>query len=278
MSGLKRTVRKALASPSGMAGTLMLASLVTAAFIVAITGPDSAAQDIQNRLAGPGAGHLLGTDQLGRDVLARVGAAMRGSLWVAFAVAAISGAAGGLIGLASGYLGGWADVTSQRAVDALMAFPVIVLALGVVAATGPTKTGVVIALSVAFTPVVARVARASAISRRSAGYSEAARAMGAGPWAVVVRHVLPNALGPWVVVVSTQVGGALVAEASLSFLGVGAQGAGSLGSMLGREAQVYMSVSPWLAIWPGATLALTTLAANLIGDAVADASTTPPTR
>ena len=99
--------------------------------------------------------------------------------------------------------------------------------------------------------------------------------MGAGSRAVVLRHVLPNSLGPWVVVVSTQVGGALVAEASLSFLGVGAQGAGSLGSLLGREAQVYMAVSPWMAVWPGLTLALATLAANLIGDAVADASATP---
>ena len=275
MSGLARTFRRALASPSGMTGALALAGLVTVALIVAAAGPDGAAQDVHNRLAGPGTDHLLGTDQLGRDVLARVGAAMRGSLWVAFTVAAVSGAAGGLIGLASGYLGGWTDVAAQRAVDALMAFPVIVLALGVVAAAGPTRAGVVIALAVAFTPVVVRVTRASAISMRSAGYAEAARAMGAGPGAVVLRHVLPNALGPWVVVVSTQVGGALVAEASLSFLGVGVQGAGSLGSMLGREAQVYMTVSPWMAVWPGLTLAMATLAANLIGDAVADASATP---
>lgn len=274
MSGLARTFSKALTSPSGMTGALALVALVTAAFIVAGAGPDSAAQDIHNRLAGPGSGHLLGTDQLGRDVLARIGGAMRGSLWVAFTVAGVSGTAGGLIGLASGYLGGWTDVAAQRAVDALMAFPVIVLALGVVAATGPTRAGVVVALSVAFTPVVVRVTRASALSMRSAGYAEAARAMGANSRAVVLRHVLPNALGPWVVVVSTQVGGALVAEASLSFLGVGAQGAGSLGSMLGREAQVYMTASPWTAVWPGLTLALATLAANLIGDAVGDASAT----
>jgi peptide/nickel transport system permease protein len=278
MNLLAETVRRAAATPSGAAGGLTLLALALTALVAAMAGPDPLAQDLSSKFAAPGPGHILGTDYLGRDILARVGEALRGSLGVAFAVALISGAAGGLIGLASGYAGGWADMVAQRLVDALMALPVIVLALAIVASTGPSKVGVLAALSVAFMPMAVRVTRASALSLRSAGYAEAARAMGARPWAVLFNHVLPNAAGPWVVVLSAQVGGALLAEASLSFLGAGARGAGSLGAMLGREAQVYMHSSPWMVVWPGLALAGATMAANLIGDAVAGTVAAPSTR
>jgi peptide/nickel transport system permease protein len=271
-------LRRAATSPAGAGGALLLAALVFTGVAAIAAGPDPAAQDLGTRFAGPGPGRLLGTDHLGRDVLARVGSALLGSLGVAFAVALVSGVAGGLTGLASGYAGGWADMALQRVVDALMALPVVVLALAVVAATGPNRTGLIVALSLAFTPLVVRVARASALTLRGAGYAEASRAMGARPAAVVMRHVLPNAIAPWAVVVSSQVGAALMAEASLSFLGVGARGAGSLGSMLGREAQVYMHSAPWTVIWPGLALALATLAANLIGDAAAEAAVGPSVR
>jgi len=271
-------LRRAATSPAGAGGALLLAALIATGVAAVAAGPDPAAQDLGARFAGPGPGRLLGTDHLGRDMLARVGSALLGSLGVAFAVALVSGVAGGLTGLASGYAGGWADMALQRVIDALMALPVVVLALAVVAATGPNRTGLIVALSLAFTPLVVRVARASALTLRGAGYAEASRAMGARPAAVVMRHVLPNAIAPWAVVVSSQVGAALMAEASLSFLGVGARGAGSLGSMLGREAQVYMHSAPWTVIWPGLALALATLAANLIGDAAAEAAGGPSGR
>ena len=237
--------------------------------IAAVAGPGPAAQDLAARLSGPGSGHLLGADHLGRDLLARVAEAMRSSIGVAAAAALISGVAGGALGLVSGYARGWLDLSVQRAVDALMSLPLVVLALAVVAATGPTSAGVIAAISVAFTPLTVRVARASAISLRSAGYVEASTAAGAGPAATLLRHVLPNAAGPWAVVVSAQFGGALLAEASLSFLGAGPRT--SLGAMLGREAQVYMHTSPWVVVWPGLALALATLSVNLIGDALAEA-------
>ncbi len=262
--------RRVLRTPSGAAGALMLAALTAVVLTAIFAAPDPAAQDLGARLAGPGQSHLLGSDHLGRDLLARLGAAVRGSVWVAVVAALLSGVGGGLLGLASGYAGGWSDLTVQRLVDALMAFPVVVLALAVIAATGPTRTGVIIALSLAFTPLAARVARASALSLRHSGYSEAARAMGAGPVAVLFRHIVPNAAGPWLAVTSTQVGAALAAEASLSFLGVGVQGTGSLGAMLGREAQVYMHSSAWIIIWPGLALALATMAANLLADAASE--------
>ncbi|MEX0761171.1 MAG: ABC transporter permease [Dehalococcoidia bacterium] len=267
-----RTIRWSWGAPTGkLAAALLLALLI---MIVAgpFIGPDPSVHDIESRLAGPSISHPLGTDHLGRDLLGRVAGAARGSVTVGLSVAAISGIVGGLLGLASGYIGGWLDLVLQRVVDSLMAIPLVVLALAVVAAVGPGRGGVIAALSVAFIPLAARVARSSALSIRQSAYVEAARAMGAGDTAVILRHVLPNAAGPWMVVVSAQVGGAVLAEAALSFLGA-AQGGGSLGAMLGREAQTYMYASPWIVVWPGLALALVALAMNLAGDAVADAST-----
>ncbi len=258
---------------TGAAGLLLLVAMsITAAAAIAF-GSDPLDQNLRNRLVAPGVGHLLGTDQLGRDLLVRISYAFRASLGVAVSVALISGVMGAAIGLISGYLGGRPDAVVQRAIDALMALPLLVMALAVVAAAGPSPFGVTVALSLAFLPLSVRVARASALTLRSAGYVESARAMGASTTEVIRRHLLPNAAGPWVVILAAQAGGALLAEASLSFLGVGAHGAGSLGSMLGRDAQVYMHSSPWLVIWPGAALAILTMAFNLLGDGLTSALT-----
>ena len=225
--------------------------------------------DLENSLSGPSRSHPMGADQLGRDVLARVSEGLRGSLMVGATAAAISGIAGGILGLASGFWRGWPDLLLQRLIDALMAVPLLVLALAVIAATGPTRTGVIIALSVAFTPLIVRLARSSALTLRESGYVEASWASGASTWHIVSRHLAPNAFGPWAVVVSTQVGGAVLAEASLSFLGAGPGGSASLGSLLGGEAQTYAFAAPWLIIWPGIVLAAVSIAAILIGDGLA---------
>ena len=261
--------RRTAASNSARAGlTLMLVLLVL--MLLGPLGKETSGRgDLENSLSGPSRSHPMGADQLGRDVLARVSEGLRGSLMVGATAAAISGIAGGILGLASGFWRGWPDLLLQRLIDALMAVPLLVLALAVIAATGPTRTGVTIALSVAFTPLIVRVARSSALTLRESGYVEASWASGASTWHIVSRHLAPNAFGPWAVVVSTQVGGAVLAEASLSFLGAGPGGSASLGSLLGGEAQTYAFAAPWLIIWPGIVLAAVSIAAILIGDGLA---------
>ncbi len=276
MNVLMATAQRAAASAPGKAGLALFAVLLGAAVTVAVAGPDPALQDLAARLIGPGAGHILGADHLGRDLSARVASALLGSISVAASVTLLAGVGGGALGLASGYAGGWFDVAVQRVLDGLMALPLIVLALAVVAAAGPTRVGAIAALSLAFAPVAARTARASALTVKASGYVEAARATGASPASTLLRHVLPNAAAPLAIVVSTQFGGALLAEAALSFLGAGPQP--SLGALLGRDAQVYMYASPWTVVWPGVALGLAAMAANLTGDAVADALGTPGQR
>jgi len=264
--------RAALRRTDGRGGLALLGVLLLAAiFAPALAGPPDV-QELTVRLQGPSVAHPVGTDYLGRDVLSRALHGVRHSLATGFLVAAAAGLLGGMAGLAGGYLGGWLDSLVQRLIDTLMALPLLVLALAVVAALGPSRWGVTAALIVAFAPVNARVAHAGARSLRSAGYVEAARVTGAGNAAVLWKHVLPNAAGPWLIVVSTQVGAAVLAEASLGFLGLGGAGAAaSLGSMLGGQAQTYMHGAPWLVIWPGVVLALLVLSANLLGDALAGA-------
>lgn len=271
MTFTRITLRMA-ASNSTRAGLALLLLLAALMVLGPLGGETSGRGDLENTLSSPSWSYPMGSDQLGRDLLARVADGLNGSLMVGAAVAAISGIAGGVLGLASGFWRGWPDLLLQRLVDALMAVPLLVLALAVIAATGPTRTGVVIALSVAFTPLIVRVSRSSALTLRESGYVEASWASGASAWHIVTRHLAPNALGPWAVVVSTQVGGAVLAEASLSFLGAGPGGSASLGSLLGGEAQTYAFTAPWLIIWPGVVLAATSIAAILIGDGLAESA------
>ena len=261
--------RRTVASNSTRAGLTLMLVLLALMLLGPLGKETSGRGDLENSLSGPSRSHPMGADQLGRDVLARVSEGLRGSLMVGATAAAISGIAGGILGLASGFWRGWPDLLLQRLIDALMAVPLLVLALAVIAATGPTRTGVIIALSVAFTPLIVRVARSSALTLRESGYVEASWASGASTWHIVSRHLAPNAFGPWAVVVSTQVGGAVLAEASLSFLGAGPGGSASLGSLLGGEAQTYAFAAPWLIIWPGIVLAAVSIAAILIGDGLA---------
>ena len=261
--------RRTVASNSTRAGLTLMLVLLALMLLGPLGKETSGRGDLENSLSGPSRSHPMGADQLGRDVLARVSEGLRGSLMVGATAAAISGIAGGILGLASGFWRGWPDLLLQRLIDALMAVPLLVLALAVIAATGPTRTGVIIALSVAFTPLIVRLARSSALTLRESGYVEASWASGASTWHIVSRHLVPNAFGPWAVVVSTQVGGAVLAEASLSFLGAGPGGSASLGSLLGGEAQTYAFAAPWLIIWPGIVLAAVSIAAILIGDGLA---------
>ncbi len=269
---LTRIAARVAASNATRAGVTLTLVLLVLMFVGPIGSETSGRGDLENSLNGPSWSHPMGVDQLGRDLFARVSEGLRGSLMVGASVAAISGIAGGILGLASGFWRGWPDMLLQRLTDALMAVPLLVLALAVIAATGPTRTGVIVALSVAFTPLILRVARSSALTLREAGYVEASWASGASTLHIVSRHLAPNAFGPWAVVVSTQVGGAVLAEASLSFLGAGPGGSASLGSLLGGEAQTYAFAAPWLIIWPGIVLAAVSIAAILIGDGLAESA------
>lgn len=216
----------------------------------------------------------MGTDQFGRDQLSRVLHGTRASLLVAIAVGALSGLGGGLIGLFSGYFGGRLDLVLQRLVDAVMSIPLIVLALALIVATPGSRMGVIVALSIGFAPLMIRVTRASALSLRQAAYAEAARAMGASAGAVLARHIVPNAAAPWIVLAGAQVGAAVLAESSLSFLGFGAPVAQpSLGALLGGEVQSSIQRAPWLVVWPGLVIALLVLGVNLVADALADGLT-----
>ncbi len=252
--------------------SLLLALGVAAALAPLIAPRDPTAQELSSRLQGLSLAHPMGTDQFGRDVFSRVLYGLRVSLGVALASVLLAGAAGGLLGLASGYFLGPLDLLLQRGIDLLMAFPTLLLALLMVAAMGSSTGTVVLAIAVAYTPLAARVTRASALSLRGRPFIEAARAAGATEWRVLIVHVAPGCVGPWLVLVSAELGTAVLAESSLSYLGLGThEPAPSLGAMLSGAALQHMESAPWLAIWPGLALALAVFAFSLLGDGLRDA-------
>jgi peptide/nickel transport system permease protein len=216
-------------------------------------------------------GHLLGTDELGRDLLSRVLWGARVSLPVAFVAVAVGLFAGGLIGLVSGYAGGIADLLLMRFVDALLAFPGLILAIAVVAALGPGLRNAMIAIGIVAIPVYARLVRAVVLQLKQMEFIVATRALGATPLRLVVRHLIPNLLNPIIVQVSLSAGFAILAEATLSFLGLGAQlPTPDWGQMINAGAS-FLTNDPWLAIVPGAAISITVYSFNMLGDALRDA-------
>jgi peptide/nickel transport system permease protein len=219
----------------------------------------------------PSAAHWFGTDEIGRDVLARVIWGTRVSLVAGFGSVAIAVLAGGLLGLVAGYAGGQADGLVMRLMDAVLSFPPLVLALALGAVLGAGLGGVVIALGVVYTPTFARLMRGQVLTITSRDYVEAARALGAPGWRIACRHVFPNATGPIVIQASLSVAFAILAEASLSFLGLGVQPpAASWGSMI-NAGRGYLQQAPWIVFGPGAALFVTVVGLNFVGDAVRDA-------
>lgn len=253
--------------------TVIAAALVLALAIIgpALT-PEPSQQDLSRILRSPDTTGLLGTDHLGRDQLSRISTGARNSLVTVLVVLAVSGIGAGVLGLFSGYISGRFDLLLQRLVDAVMAMPLLVLALAVAAASGNSFWAVSFAIAVAFAPLSLRVARAAGIEQSGSGYVAAARISGASTIRIVLRHLAPNALGPWAVVVASQAAVAVLVEAALAFLGV-LPGRLTLGGLLGGDVQIYMYSAPWLVIWPGVALALMALAINLAGDWIADSVT-----
>jgi peptide/nickel transport system permease protein len=269
LGSVRRFVRRKPMGGFGLAVVVILVLLAIFAPVVASEDPYTISG--RDRLEGPGPQHFFGTDDLGRDVFSRVIYGSRISIQVGIIAVAISTVLGTMIGLFSGYVGGATDLVVQRIVDALMALPLLIFALAIVAALGPSITNVMVALGIAISPGLSRVVRGSVMSVRQNLYVEAARSIGASDVRIVMRHVLPNVLAPIIVLATAGLGGAILAEGSLSFLGLGTPPpTPSWGGMLSGSSRIYMERAPWLAIFPGLALTLAVLGFNTLGDALRD--------
>ena len=219
----------------------------------------------------PSAAHWFGTDEIGRDVLSRVVWGTQASLLAGVVSVSISLALGVPIGLAAGFLGGAVDGLIARVTDAFLACPFLILAIALAAFLGPSLGNAMIAIGVSATPIFVRLTRAQVLNVRVEDYIEAARALGNPPWRIALRHVLPNVAAPLIVQATLAIAAAVIAEASLSFLGLGQQPpAPSWGSML-NTAKNYVDQAPWMAVWPGLAIFALVLAFNLLGDGLRDA-------
>jgi peptide/nickel transport system permease protein len=221
--------------------------------------------------AAPSAAHWFGADELGRDVLSRIIWGARASILAGVVSVSISLALGVPIGLAAGYLGRWVDALISRITDAMLACPFLILAIALAAFLGPSLSNAMIAIGISATPIFIRLTRAQVLSAKSEDYVEAARALGNPHLRIALRHIFPNIVAPLIVQATLAIAAAVIAEASLSFLGLGQQPpAPSWGSML-NTARNYVDQAPWMAIWPGVSIFLLVLSFNLLGDGLRDA-------
>ena len=258
--------------PLGAIGAAIMAVFVFAAvFAEIITFQDPLATNASLSLAPPSAAHWLGTDNFGRDVYSRIVYGARISLAVGIGSTALGCLFGVALGLLSGYLSGWVDLLVQRLIDILQALPLLVLALVMAAALGPSLQNTIIAIAIPLIPYVARVIRANTLALRELPFVDAARAIGMSDLRIAIRHVLPNTLAPLIVLASAQLGAAVLTEASLSFLGLGIpEPYPSWGRMLSESAAEYVRSAPWLVIFPGIAISLVVFGTNLLGDAARD--------
>jgi peptide/nickel transport system permease protein len=257
-------------------GALMGLAVVAIFIALALFAPWAAPQDPIATSWGairkaPSAEHWFGTDEIGRDVFARVIWGTRASMLAGVVSVSISLMLGVPIGLAAGFLGGWVDALISRITDAFLACPFLILAIALAAFLGPSLTNAMIAIGVSATPIFVRLTRAQVMNIKVEDYIEAARAVGNPPLRVALRHVLPNIAAPVIVQATLAIASAVIAEASLSFLGLGQQPpAPSWGSML-NTAKNFIDNAPWMAIWPGLSIFLLVLSFNLLGDGLRDA-------
>lgn len=255
--------------------TVVAAALLTTTVFVALTANWLAPYgvndvDVPNALQPPSFGHLFGTDELGRDVFSRLLVATQASMRVALISVAFAVVVGVTVGVLSGYRGGWLDTVFMRVVDVMFAFPVLLLALAVVAVLGPGVTTTILAIGIVYTPIFARVARASTMSVRVEPFVAVSRSMGTGHLFILGRHILPNIAGPLIVQTSLSLAFAILSEAALSFLGLGIQPPQpSLGRMI-FDSQGFVALAWWMAVFPGAAIFLAVLAFNLLGDGLRD--------
>ncbi|HEY1292414.1 MAG TPA: ABC transporter permease [Chloroflexota bacterium] len=265
-------LRRALSARGAVFGLVVLVAVVLMAVFAPLLSPyDPLKQDLSNLLAAPNPQHWFGTDNNGRDVLSRVIWGTRVSLIAGLVSVALAVVVGCSIGLAAGFWGGRVDGVLMRLIDAVLSFPALVLALALGAVLGAGLGGVLIALGVVYTPTFARLMRGQVLTVRTRDYVQAARVLGGADTWILQRHILPNASTPIVVQASLSVGFAILAEASLSFLGLGVQPPEpSWGSMI-NTGRGYLQQAPWIVFGPGTALFVTVLGLNFVGDAVRDA-------
>lgn len=250
---------------------LFLVLVLFAIFGDVIAPYDPLASNSAMALTPPSANHWFGTDQLGRDVLSRVMVATRLDLGIAVVAVALSFLGGSLLGTCAGYFGGWVDRIISRCIDTLMAFPLFVLAMGLVAALGNTVENIILATAIINLPLYTRVIRSEVLVRREAGFVEAARLTGNGDWRIMARHLFPNVLPVMMVHTSLNMGWAILNAAGLSFIGLGVQPpTPEWGIMVAEGATYIVSGEWWLALFPGAVLMLAVFCFNLLGDGLRD--------
>jgi peptide/nickel transport system permease protein len=273
----KRTVRSRIRrlireQPLGAASALFILLLIVCAAVPELVAPyDPLDAHPGDELFPPSSYYWLGTDNIGRDVFSRIVWGVRTSLWVGIISVSLGTLTGTLIGMLSGFFEGRTDMILQRIMDSFMAFPALVLALALIAILGQSTTNVMLAIAVGIVPWSARIIRGSTLTVKHEVFVEAARAVGSTNARILLRHILPNIVAPIIVIASVTIGYAILVEASLAFLGLGAPPpAPSWGRMLSGDGRRYMEFAPWLAIAPGMAISLTVLAFNFLGDSLRD--------
>ena len=258
--------------PVGAIGMFLVLAFGLAGIFADVLAPyNPTANDFAAMTEPPSWAHLLGTDQLGRDLLSRILYGARTAFLVGLTSASVGGFAGLILGVGSAYFGGQIDLWLQRFIDIFMAFPLIIMALAVVSIFGTGVENVIAAITIPLVPRCARVVRSSALAIREIPYVDAARALGFGHIRIILRHMVPNVMGPFLVIVTAFVGQAILAEASLSYLGLGVQEpVPAWGLMLQGGAEEYATTAPWIAVFPGLAIMLTVFGINLFGDSLRD--------
>jgi len=264
-----RRLRRRKGALVGLAVVLLFIMLALLAPWVAPYDPIATSWSLVRKA--PSWAHWFGTDEVGRDVLSRIIWGARASLGAGLVSVGIAAGVGVPLGLLAGYAGGWIDAALSRLVDAMLAIPFLILAIALAAFLGPSLGNAMIAIGITATPVFVRLTRGQTLAAKVEDYVEAARAVGNPHWRIALRHVLPNIVPPLLIQVSLAIAGAIIAEAALSFLGLGQQPpAPSWGSML-NTAQRFIGQAPWMAIWPGVAIFAAVLSFNLLGDGLRDA-------
>ncbi|TAU74186.1 ABC transporter permease [Rhizobium leguminosarum] len=256
---------------NGFIGSILIAALLISAAIGLFWTPyDPMKLGFTARLAAPSSAHWLGTDEFGRDVLSRLIVGARASVWIGTLTVTFATVWGTLIGLFSGYARGWVDAVIMAVNNALLAFPGILLALGLLAVFGANQYGIIFALGIAYSPSMARVVRGAVLSLREREFIEASKVMGNGELYTMFRHILPNCIAPITVLATSMFGWAILSESALSFLGLGVPPpAPTWGNML-AAGRPFIEQAVWLGLFPGLAIALTLLGINLLGDALRD--------
>ena len=268
----QRAVRRLVKRRAAVIGLAVILFFIAAAAAAPLISPyDPLATSWTAVRKAPSAAHLFGTDEIGRDVLARIIWGSRASLLAGILSVSLAMAIGVPLGLVTGYVGGWFDGTVMRVVDAMLAIPFLILAIALAAFLGPSLSNAMIAIGISQMPIFARLTRGQVLSVKHEDYIEAARAVGNPHLRIMLRHIFPNVVPPILVQATLAAAAAIIAEASLSFLGLGQQPPNpSWGSML-NTARNFMSQAPWMAVWPGLAIFSLVLSLNLFGDGLRDA-------